>query len=318
MIDTMNLRPLHTFVAVADAGGFARATDRLRLSQSAASRQIIGLEAELGVPLFDRVGRRLRLTAEGESLLELSRRLLADAELLAQRAQALKGGQTGTLKIAANPQLITELLAPFLPGYRRRHPGVEIQLIEGSASRQKARLERGEAHLAIMPSGDSRLVGRLLFPVCNLAVFLKSHRLARRAAVEVHELVSEPLLLMQREFGSRAWFDAACQIADVRPHVLLESTTAYTLVELAAVGYGVAMVPSTAAIRNRALRIVPVVYRNRPIGQWSRVCWHPQRPPPPYGERFVNELVVHTRRTFPGREFIRRVPALPRPAEESH
>jgi DNA-binding transcriptional LysR family regulator len=70
----MNLRHLRTFVIVADAGGFGRAIARLNLSQSAASRQIIALEAELGIPLFDRIGRRLRLNSEGEDLLWRSRR----------------------------------------------------------------------------------------------------------------------------------------------------------------------------------------------------------------------------------------------------
>ena len=158
----MNLRALRTFVTVANAGGFSRAGDRLNLSQSAASRQILALEADLGVSLFERIGRRILLTSQGKDLLGLSIRLLADADLLTERARALKGGQIGTLAVAANPQLITALLAPFLPGYRKRHPGVELQIVEGGAADQHARLERGEVHLALMPAGDARMAGRLL------------------------------------------------------------------------------------------------------------------------------------------------------------
>jgi LysR family transcriptional regulator, cyn operon transcriptional activator len=87
----MKLRHLRTFVTVADAGGFAHAATGLALSQSAASRQILALEADLGVSLFDRIGRRIQLTSEGEDLLGLSRRLLADAEAFGERARALKG-----------------------------------------------------------------------------------------------------------------------------------------------------------------------------------------------------------------------------------
>jgi LysR family transcriptional regulator, cyn operon transcriptional activator len=311
----VNLRALRTFVVVAEAGGFSRAGGRLNLSQSAASRQILALEADLGVSLFDRIGRRIQLTSEGKDLLELSGRLLADADLLTERARALKGGQTGTLTAAANPQLITALLAPFLRGYRKRYPGVELQIIEGGAADQYARLERGEAHIALMPAGDERMAGRLLSPVYTLAVLLKSHRLARRAVLEVGELTNEPLLLMRREFGSRAWFEAACQIAQARPKVLLESTTAHTLIEMAAVGYGVAVVPSTAAIRNPELRAVPLVLHGESIGQWSMICWSRQRLPPPYAERFVDELVAYAERHFPGREFTRHAPSLRRPKE---
>ena len=78
----MNLRNLSTFVIVADAGGFARAADRLSLTQSAASRQITALESELGIALFDRVGRGLRITSEGKDLLQRGRQLLEDAAIL--------------------------------------------------------------------------------------------------------------------------------------------------------------------------------------------------------------------------------------------
>jgi LysR family transcriptional regulator, cyn operon transcriptional activator len=88
----MNLRFLRTFVEIADNAGFARAATRLNLTQSAASRQIQALEGELGLRLFTRAGRSVRLTSEGEDLLIRSRRLLFDADAIGQRASALKTG----------------------------------------------------------------------------------------------------------------------------------------------------------------------------------------------------------------------------------
>jgi len=84
----MNFIHLRTFVVVADAGGVHRAAARLHLSQPAVSRHIQALESELGVPLFDRIGRRVQLTSEGEDLLRRSRRLLAEAEAFTERAGA--------------------------------------------------------------------------------------------------------------------------------------------------------------------------------------------------------------------------------------
>jgi DNA-binding transcriptional LysR family regulator len=95
----MDLRQLRGFVTIVEAGGFLRAADRVHLSQPALSRQIHALEAELGVRLFDRIGRRVRLTSEGEDLLALSRRLLTDAESLGERARALKSGRSGLLRV---------------------------------------------------------------------------------------------------------------------------------------------------------------------------------------------------------------------------
>src|SRR5262245_12416962 len=100
----MNLRHMRTFVLIADAGGIAHASNRLHLSVPAASRQLLALEGELNVKLFDRIGRRLRLTPQGKDLLDRSRQLLADADSLVERARVLKAGHTGLLRIGAPPQ----------------------------------------------------------------------------------------------------------------------------------------------------------------------------------------------------------------------
>jgi len=311
----MNLRALRTFVTTVDVGGLGRACARLNLSQPAASRQIHALEYELGVALFERVGRGLQLTSEGENLLQRSRRLLDDASSLFEQARALKAGQTGTLKIAATPQVIAGVLAEFLPLHQQRHGGVDIQLVEGGGASQPMRLERGEVHLAIMPTGDQPFAGRLLYPVHALAVFQKDSQLARRRDVEVASLVNKSILLLHRDFGSRAWFDAACTISNFRPHVRLESAAPHTLIKLAAAGYGVAIVPSTAEIQSEKVSALPLVHHGVSLGRWSRIAWNPQRMLPLYAARFADELVAFTRRKYPGRELTRRAPPLPRPSE---
>jgi LysR family cyn operon transcriptional activator len=310
----VNLRNLRTFVATAELGGLGRACSRLNLSQPAASRQIDALESELGLVLFQRLGRRLQLTSEGGDLLQQSRRLLADADLIVDRARTLKGGQAGTLRVAAPPQLIASVLAPFLPRYRERNPGVEVHLIEGSADSQRMRLERGEVHLAILASSERGFSRRLLLPIYVLAAFLKTHRLARRRIVEVADLADEPLLLLQRDYATRIKFDHACESAHVSTHVQIECTATSTLIELAAVGYGTAVVPSTALLRPE-MRARPLALRGTAIGHWSTICWDPKRLMPPYIERFVDQLVTHSHRNSLSREFLRQAPSLPRPVE---
>jgi DNA-binding transcriptional LysR family regulator len=309
----MNLRHLRTFVAIADNGGFARAAARLNLTQSAASRQIFALETELDVRLFDRIGRRVHLTLEGEDLLVRSRRLLADAASLSERARALKGGQTGTLRLGATPHVIETLLSEFLTQYRRRYPGVDIHLVEDGGASLAGRLERGEIQIAHIPAGDERFQGRLLYPMHVLILVPKGHRLARRAVVELLELSEEPLLLLGRGFGSHQWFDAACRVAQIRPRVLLESGAPHTLVSLVSAGYGLAIVPSNAHLAKAGIRAIPVVHRKEAIGRWSMVAWDPRRFLAPYAEAFVEELVARVRRNFPGRAIVARAPRLPRP-----
>lgn len=309
----VNLRALRTFVATAEMGGIGRASARLNLSQPAASRQIHALEAELGVVLFEHVGRGLKLTSHGEDLLQRSRQLLTHSDLLTEHAKALRSGNTGTLKVGATPQVIANLIAPLLPNHRRDHPGVDVQLIEGSDPQQRARLEQGEVHLTIMPVGGAGLSYRLLDPVYVLAVMLKTHPLSRLNVIELNELSKHALLLLQRGYGSRTWFDAECESAQVRPSVLMESTTAHTLMELAAVGHGIAVLPSTSVIRD-PLRAIPVLHRGISIGRWVAICWNPRRELPSYAQLFVRELSAHARRAFPGRAHAKRAPPLPKPS----
>lgn len=311
----MDLRHLRAFVTIVDAGGFGRAAARLNLSQPALSRQIRALEAELDVQLFDRIGRRVQLTAEGDDMLRRTRGLLADADSLGERARALKGGQAGVLRVGATPQAMETLLAGFLPRYRRRHPGVEVRLVEDGGVRLASRLERGDVNLALTASADARFRRRLLAPLYVLAVLPTSHRLGRGPTLEVGELVDEPLLLPRRDFASREWFDAACQIAHIRPRVLLESGAPSTLVALARAAYGLAIVPSNVRIPHGGLRAVPLVQRGAPIGRWLSLAWDSRRFLAPYAEHFVEELVAYARRASATPGCTRRAPPLPRPKE---
>jgi DNA-binding transcriptional LysR family regulator len=309
----MNLRQIRTFVAVADAGGLARAQARLHLSQPAASRQLQALEDELGAQLFNRLGRSMQLTSEGDDLLRLCRRLLQDADAIGERARALKKGVTGILRVGATPQVIETMLASFLVGYRQRHPGVEVQLVEDGGNNLPARLERGDILLALMAVDDARFEHRLLSPVCSLAVVAKTHKLARRRTLEVAELADEPLLLLRGGFASRDWFEAACHVAHVRPRVLLETAAPHAAIALAGSGYGIAVVPSTVAIPRGRVGVVALVQRGAAVGRWMRIAWDSQRYLAPYAERFIEELTAWGRRNVPQREYLKRAPPLPPP-----
>src|SRR3989442_3324811 len=176
----MELRHLRYFVAVADAGSVSRAATQLNLPQPALPRQVRDLETELGLPLFDRVGRRLHLTAECENLLERTREILRSADALRERAGALAGGRTGTLRLGATAQTLESLISAFLTGFRRAWPGIDVRLVEDGGVRLRARVARGELHLALgaVPTRDD-LRARPLFPVLGLAVMAPWHLVVR-------------------------------------------------------------------------------------------------------------------------------------------
>lgn len=310
----MELRHLRYFVTVASAGGFSGAATRLGVTQPALSRQVHDLERELGVALFERRGRRVRLTSEGEDLVARSRDILRSVERLGEQAQALRGGQAGRLRVGASPQVIQNTLAPFLARYLRSRPGIEVHLLEEGALRLPGLLERGDVDLAlgILRSGD-QLVGQPLHPVRMLALVASTHRLGRRATVDVSDLAGESVLLLRPGFWTREVFDGACRVAHVRPRIVLEAGEARSLVALADAGRGIAVIPSTALVRTRRLHAAPIVQGGTPLGTWLSVIWDPGRLLPVYARSFIDDLARHTRRGYPGREFERREPRLPRP-----
>lgn len=309
----MNLRHLRAFAAIVELDGFARAATKLNLSQPALSRQVRSLEDELGIRLFQRIGRRAQLTAEGQDLLRRARRVLAEAESLGERARTLKSGDVGILKVGATPPTLESIVCPFLKQYLPRHPRVEVELVEEGGARIPDRLERGDMQIACMPAGDARFAGRLLGPQHLAAVLRQGHRLGRRSVIEIAALADEPLLVLREGFGSRAWFDAACERAHIVPRLLLQSVVAQTIIELATAGYGIAIVPSTARISTRVRCVRPLVHRGESIGRWQMIAWLPDRFMAPYAEQFVDELVAYTRREYPGLALARRAPPLQKP-----
>ena len=312
---SMNFRHLRAFATIVDAGSYARAAERLHVSQPALSRQIHAFELELGISLFDRVGRGVRLTSQGEDLLRHGRRLLTDVGSFSERARALKAGQAGLLRVGATPQVIESLLADFLAGHERRHPLVEVELKEAGGAQLGDLLDRGEIEVVIMPSGDPRFEERALYPMSLVAVLPEGHRLSRCRSLEITELESEPLVLLSRGFASRAWFEAACQIAHVRGRVVLESRAPQTMIAMARTGRGIAIVPSPVRIPHAGVSIAPVVHRGASIGRWTVAAWDSRRFFAPYAELFVRELAAATRRDYPGRVLLRRAPPLPQPRE---
>src|SRR5436190_16297787 len=168
----MDLRRLRTFVAVAELGTVSKAAVRLRIGQPALSRQIADLQQELGLRLFDRVGRGLVLTAQGEQLLVDCRRVLTDFDAVRERAEVIRRGDTGVLKVAAPPHTIESGLSSFLPRYAEHFPNVNVALSEALGTEQTAMFERSEVHVGIRiaPGPDRRFESRVLPPAEALAV----------------------------------------------------------------------------------------------------------------------------------------------------
>jgi DNA-binding transcriptional LysR family regulator len=309
----MELRHLRYFVAVADAGNVSRAAQRLHITQPALTRQIQDLEREFACRLFDRIGRRIVLTRDGEEILERTRRLLADAEALGERARALAGGEAGVLRIGATPQFIEAALPEVLTRYALPHPRIEVRLSEGGGGFLLRRVQQGELHLAVGLWRTGGLQSQPLFPARVLAVMQRGHLLAGQKALMVTDLLGSPLLLLGREFQTRELFDEACQTAHFEPLVRLESRSPQSLVALAEAGHGIAIVPSAVKLDTYRVAIAGMLDGARPLGSWSRVVWDARRYLPTYARGFIGVLGDYAKTSYPGHKLSDLTRAVPRP-----
>ena len=224
----MDLRHLRTFATVAEQRTVSKAALLLRIAQPALSRQIKELEEELGLRLFDRVRRRLILTGEGEQLLADCRSVLGAVGSFGERAQQLRGADTGILRIAATPQSMEGIVSTFLHQYAKRRPNVQIKLSEAVGSNLLAVLERGDVHVSIclmraIQSDDHPFDSFPLPPLEFLAACHPRLELGSAGNVDISKLAPHPLLLLDSSFAVRNTFDAACRLAGFKPNIFIES-----------------------------------------------------------------------------------------------
>jgi len=300
----MDLRHVRTFVTVAEVGTVSRAAERLHVAQPALSRQIANLEDELGLKLFDRVGRRLVLTNEGEQLLNDCRGLLNYARALGEQAQVLRRGDVGVLRVSASPHLIEGIFPAFLRHYAVRYPNVQVRLVDAAGPQLFDMLERGEIHLAqsllnALEPKELRFASRTLESVELLAAYHPPIDLGKNVPIEIADLAKYPLLLLDPSFIIRRTFDAACRLAGLKPNILIESRSPHTLLALAEAGHGVAIIPSQFRTDRYALRIVGLTFRGRPLREPLAMLWDKRRPLPGYATAFCEMLAGHMRTVFP-------------------
>ncbi len=239
----MDLRHLRSFVAVAEEKGFRRAAERLNLAQPPVTTQIQQLEGELGVRLFERTSRSVRLTRVAENLLPLARSVLAGAERLRQTALQIVEGEVGSLSIGYLPSSLGPLLANALRSFHAAHPNVEISLSERRAPQQVDAILAGDLDLGLTHSAMLRPeLASELFTETPVALALpRGHRLAQRSRIPLKSLRGELLVLMKPELAGGFYdpFLSACSAAGVSLPVFQYTNDFLTKLWLVSAGFGI-------------------------------------------------------------------------------
>lgn len=258
----MTLEQLRGFVEVARTGHFTRAAERLHLAQPSLSRQISALEAGLGVDVIHRARGNISLTAAGERLLPTARRMLADAAAAQAEMTELAGLQRGSARLGMTPTLGTSIVADVLVEYRKRHPGVDIEVVERGSRTLIADLAEGRLDLALIVTTVSSAPARA---VLAREPLLTERLVAVSAAddpdpfsgadtVSLASLASEPYLQLAEDYDLRTAMDAAFDAAGLVPRVAVTGAEMDAALAFAERGLGITVVPAMVAAGRPALR----------------------------------------------------------------
>ena len=211
----MNLRQIKVFVAIANEGSFSAGAEAVSLTQSTVSQHIASLEEEVGVRLFDRLGRGVVLTSGGVLFLRHARRILGESDALLQAMNGFRGLKSADLVIGASNIPANYLIPPLLATLKHEHPGISLTMLTGDTADVLKMLENSEAELALV---GSRAQNReMVFdPLMNdplVLVVATSHRWAKPGRIEIDELFSEPLIMREVGSGSGQSLDYALHLA---------------------------------------------------------------------------------------------------------
>jgi DNA-binding transcriptional LysR family regulator len=245
----IELRLLRYFVAVAETEHVGRAAIRLHISQSPLSRQIRQLEDQLGVALFEREKRRIRLTTAGRWLLEPARDMLARADGLLRDALARADGETGQIAIGfVSTAISTGVLPAALRTLRRARPNVRIALRQTNSRDQLTALRAGEIDLALVhrpPRTTDFDVRRLLEQPYMLAVPRDSP--LARGTIRAARLDNQPWIVVLSGDADRDRWAAAWDAAGFRPSEVVHVVEWSSALALVGAGMGIALVPASYA-----------------------------------------------------------------------
>jgi len=273
----MEVRQLQIFRTLAEELNFTRTAERVHTVQSNVTAQIKALEEELGVPLFDRLGRRVTLTDAGRNFLPFAGQALAAMEQ-GQRAVQTGAEPSGPLRIGAPESVLTYRLPQVLRAFRRRFPHVELIFRPYSDATLALKLEAGKFDMAIhmsdaIPPQSIRSIRLKMERVLLLAE--PGHPLATRATVKPADLAGQNLLLTEAGCGYREKLDRALALQNIRPANITEFSSVEAIKQCVAVGMGLGLLPAIVVTRELRQRQLKALHWAGPsLDIATHILWH--------------------------------------------
>jgi DNA-binding transcriptional LysR family regulator len=273
----MELRQLVTFRTVAQTLSFSRAATSLNYAQSTVSAQIQTLEDELGVSLFDRLGKSIILTDAGERLLGYAEKLL---DLAGEARAVVSDGETlaGTLTISAPETLCTYRLPALLRRFRDRWPQVQLVFRPGYNADLERSIREGAMDVAFVMDEVLEAPNLVIEPLVTeplLVLANPGHPLTRLPAVNFADLHDVPMILTERGCSYRALFERALAAAGSRLVTPMEFHSVEAIKQCVMAGIGITLLPLVAvAAEIDQGRLVPLHWAGRDLAVITQMIWH--------------------------------------------
>jgi LysR family transcriptional regulator, transcription activator of glutamate synthase operon len=280
----MNVDELRWFAAVADAGQVTKAASDLHVSQPALSRALARMQRQLGVNLFDRDGRNLRLNRYGEVFLAHTRRALAELDAGRRALEEMAGTERGLVSLGYAPTLSVWLVPALVSEFRADNPGASFQLSQDAVKPLIDALRDGRVDLLVIPRPpDLNLAWKRLGTERLKLAVPPNHRLAARKRVRLAEAAEEPFVMLKPAYEFRGLSEDLCHEAGFEPRNTFEAEDIASVRALVAAGLGVAVVPPLHTPGPAAPELeLADKHATRPIG----IAWEERRYRSPMTELF--------------------------------
>lgn len=260
----MELRQIRYFIEVAKREHVTEAAHALHVAQSAVSRQIFNLEAELGVDLFIRKGRNVKLTPIGRVFLDHMEQAINVIEDARQVVSEYTDPERGTIHIGFPSSLATYILPTAISAFKSKYPNVQFQLNQGSYYGLQDAVIKGDVNIALVapvPAERDQIKGSILFTEKMVALLPMSHPLAHMPSLKLNEIRNDSFILYPKGFILREIIESTCKQIGFQPKVSFEGKDIDAIKGLVSAGLGVSLIPEITLVDNlpRATVSVPII-----------------------------------------------------------
>lgn len=289
----MEWQQFEYFQTLARMEHVTRAAEALSISQPALSRSISRFEEEVGVPLFERQGRSIKLNQYGRMFLNRVDRIMSEFQEGKQEIQDLLEPDQGQVSLGFLHTLSTNLIPDLLASFRASYPKINFQLKQGPSHMILEQLQSGELDLCLTAPAESKssIQWKQLWNEELFVIVAKNHRLANRKKINLEEIADEPFIMLKQGFSLRIIAEQLCKEAGIAPRITFEGEEADTVAGLVAAGLGVSILPDLKGTDQSKIVQIPISHSlcQRTLG----IAWVEERYLSPAVLQFKEFILNH-------------------------